>query len=207
MADQVSDLKLQHLVELSKLGDGCAQLESELEAWLPAPDVVFAGHTIPFVLMPHFVSLRQARHVRRAVESLCRVLNRFCDAYPEDERLQEELALPTFEDSLVRVSPGYPGPLRICRLDAFLAGDPAKFLEFNPAPPAGIGYPDLLEEGLRRTIALPRVEGEFDPAYEPMLPLLIDTLRDAYRAMRAGRREGPELPETPRLAPVEDWKS
>jgi glutathionylspermidine synthase len=203
MPDQVSDLKLQHLVELSKLGDGCAQLETELEEWLAAHDVVFAGHTIPFVLMPHFVSPRQMRQVRRAVESLCAVLNRFCEAYPEDERLQEELALPTFEDSLVRVAPGYPRPLRICRLDAFLAGDMVKFLEFNADSPAGIGYTDVLEEGLRRTIALPRVAGEFDTAYEPMLPFLIETLRDAYGAMRAGRGEGPEMPETPRLALVD----
>jgi glutathionylspermidine synthase len=203
VVDQVSDLKLQHLVELSKLGDGCAQLESELEAWLAGNDVVFDGHTIPFVLMPHFVSPRQVRHVRRAVESLCAVLNRFCDAYFEDERLQEELALPTFEDSLVRVAPGYPGPLRICRLDAFLAGDSVKFLEFNADSPAGIGYTDILHEGLRRTIALPRVEGEFDTAYEPMLPVLIDTLRDAYRAMRSGRRGRPDLPEAPRLALVD----
>jgi glutathionylspermidine synthase len=201
--DQVSDLKLQHLVELSKLGDGCAQLESELESWLAANDVVFDGHTIPFVLMPHFVSPRQIRHVRHAVESLCAVLNRFCDAYPQDERLQEELALPSFEDSLIRVAPGYPGPLPICRLDAFLAGDTVKFLEFNADSPAGIGYTDVLHEGLRRTIALPRVDGEFDTAYEPMLPLLIETLRDAYRRMRAGRGEGSQLPEAPRLALVD----
>jgi Glutathionylspermidine synthase preATP-grasp len=201
--DQVSDLKLQHLVELSKLGDGCAQLESDLESWLAANDVVFDGHTIPFVLMPHFISPRQVRHVRRAVESLCAVLNRFCDAYPEDERLQEELALPAFEDSLIRVAPGYPGPLPICRLDAFLVGDTVKFLEFNADSPAGIGYTDVLHEGLRRTIALPRVDGEFDTAYEPMLPLLIETLRDAYRGMRAGRGEGSQLPEAPRLALVD----
>jgi glutathionylspermidine synthase len=199
--DQVSDLKLQHLVELSKLGDGCAELESELEAWLASHDVVFDGHTIPFVLMPHFVSPRQVRQVRRAVESLCAVLNRFCEAYPDDERLQEELALPTFEDSLVRVDPGYPKPLRICRLDAFLAGDTVKFLEFNADSPAGIGYTDVLHDGLRRTIALPRVEGEFDTAYEPMLPLLIQTLRDAYREMRTKR--GTALPEEPRLALVD----
>jgi glutathionylspermidine synthase len=77
-----------------------------------------------------------------------------------------------------------------------------KFLEFNADSPAGIGYTDVLHEGLRRTIALPRVESEFDTAYEPMLPLLIETLRDAYRAMRAARR-GPELPEAPRLALVD----
>ena len=81
--------------------------------------------------MPHFVSPGQARRVRRAVESLCRVLDRFCEAYPEDARLQQELALPTFEDSLVRISPGYERPLRICRLDAFLTGYDVKFLEFN----------------------------------------------------------------------------
>jgi hypothetical protein len=203
MPDQVSDLKLQHLVELSKLGDGCAELESEIEAWLVDHDVVFDGHTIPFVLMPHFVSPGQVRRVRRAVESLCRVLDRFCEAYPGDDRLQEELALPAFEDSLVRVAPGYPRPLRICRLDAFLAGDQVKFLEFNADSPAGIGYTDVLHEGLRRAIALPRVDGEFDTAYDPMLPLLTATLLDAYRAMRAQRGRVPELPETPRLALVD----
>jgi hypothetical protein len=202
VVDQVSDLKLQHLVELSKLGDGCAGLETELEAWLAANDVVFDGHTIPFVLMPHFVSPGQVRRVRRAVECLCVVLNRFCEAYPRDERLQEELGLPTFEDALVRVDPGYPRPLRICRLDAFLAGDSVKFLEFNADSPAGIGYTDVLERGLRRTIDLPRVEAEFDTAYEPMLPVLIATLRDAYEAMRAGPA-GSKLPEAPRLALVD----
>ena len=203
MPDQVSDLKLQHLVELSKLGDRCAELESEIEAWLVEHDVVFDGHTIPFVLMPHFVSPGQVRRVRRAVESLCRVLDRFCEAYHGDDRLQEELALPTFEDSLVRVGPGYPRPLRICRLDAFLAGDQVKFLEFNADSPAGIGYTDVLHDGLRRAISLPRVDGEFDTAYDPMLPLLIETLLDAYRAMRDQRGRVPELPETPRLALVD----
>jgi hypothetical protein len=203
MPDQVSDLKLQHLVELSKLGDGCVELESEIEAWLVEHDVVFDGHTIPFVLMPHFVSPGQVRRVRRAVESLCSVLDRFCEAYPGDDRLQEELALPTFEDSLVRVAPGYPRPLRICRLDAFLAGDQVKFLEFNADSPAGIGYTDVLHEGLQRAIALPRVDGEFDTAYDPMLPFLIATLVDAYRGMRAQQGQVSELPETPRLALVD----
>ena len=203
MSDPVSDLKLQHLVELSKLGDGCAELESRIEAWLGAHDVVFDGHTIPFVLMPHFVSPGQARRVRRAVESLCAVLNRFCDAYPDDDRLQEELDLPSFEDSLVRVSPGYDCPLRICRLDAFLVGDQVKFLEFNADSPAGIGYTDVLHEGLREAIALPRVDGEFDTAYEPMLPLLVETLLGAYGEMRGGQYARAGLPESPRLALVD----
>ena len=60
-------------------------------------------------------------------------------------------------------------PLKICRLDAFLSGYDVKFLEFNADSPAGIGYTDVLYEGLRRSIALPRVADEFETAYTPML--------------------------------------
>ena len=201
MIDHAADLKLQHLVELSKLGDGCAAIEAEIEEWLAEHDVVFAERTIPFVLMPHFVSPGQAGRVRRAVECLCGVLDRFCDAYPADERLRAELDLPAFEDSLVRVDPGYDRPLRICRLDAFLIGDRVRFLEFNADSPAGIGYTDVLAEGLRRAIALPSVEADFETVYAPMLPLLIGTLSDAYAQVRASRRR--ELPDRPRLALVD----
>jgi glutathionylspermidine synthase len=200
MIDHVNNLKLQHLVELSKLGDRCAVIEDEIDAWLVRHDVVFDGHTIPFVLMPHFVSPGQVRRVRRAVECLCRVLDRFCDAYPGDERLQAELDLPPSEHALVLIDPGYRRPLRICRLDAFLSGYDVKFLEFNADSPAGIGYTDVLYEGLRRSLKLPRVEAEFDTAYAPMLPLLIESLLDAYRGRRADR---PDLPERPRLALVD----
>ena len=200
MIDHVNNLKLQHLVELSKLGDGCAEIESGIQQWLAEHDVVFNDRTIPFVLMPHFVSPGQVQRVRRAVECLCTVLNRFCDAYPGDERLREELDLPAFEDALVGVEPGYPQPLRICRLDAFLSGYEVKFLEFNADSPAGIGYTDILYEGLREAIDLPRVEAEFETAYTPMLPVLIETLLDAYGRMREARGR---LAERPRLALVD----
>jgi glutathionylspermidine synthase len=198
--DHVNNLKLQHLVELSKLGDGCAALEQGIERWLADHDVVFAGHTIPFVLMPHFVSPGQLRRVKHAVDCLSGVLDRFCDAYAEDERLRDELAVPAREDALIRLDPGYPRPLRICRLDAFLQGYDVKFLEFNADSPAGIGYTDVLHEGLRQAIELPRVDAEFEMAYTPMLPVLIDTLLDAYRGLRDEHRE---LPERPRLALVD----
>ena len=200
MIDHVNNLKLQHLVELSKLGDGCAELRTEIERWLAEHDVVFGGHTIPFVLMPHFISPGQLRRIRLAVGTLSQVLDRFCDAYPRDERLRAELDLPAAEDALVRLDPGFSHPLRICRLDAFLQGYEVKFLEFNADSPAGIGYTDVLHEGLSRAIQLPRVQAEFETAYAPMLPVLIDTLLDAYRELRSSR---PEVPEHPTLALVD----
>jgi uncharacterized circularly permuted ATP-grasp superfamily protein len=200
LIDHASDLKLQHLVELSKLGDECAGIEAGIERALSERHVVFADHTIPFVLMPHFVSPGQVARIRRSVEQLCRVLDRFCDAYPEDGLLRSELDLPAFEDSLIRVDPGYDRPLRVCRLDAFLSGYDVRFLEFNADSPAGIGYTDVLHECLRESIHLPQVEASFDIAYEPMLPLLLETLLDAYAQAREGR---PELPAQPQLALVD----
>jgi hypothetical protein len=200
LIDHVNNLKLQYLVELSKLGDTCADLETEVSRWLTEHDVVFAGQTIPFVLMPHFVSPGQVRRVKHAVTVLCRVLDRYCDAYPTDAALRDELQLPDTEDSLIRIDPGFPRPMRICRLDAFLQGYDVKFLEFNADSPAGVGYTDILFEGLRTTIDLPRVRQEFDTTYTRILPELIATLRDAYAHVRATRTD---LPETPRLALVD----
>ena len=144
--------------------------------------------------MPHFVSPGQVRRVKHAVTALCRVLDRFCDAYPTDAGLREELQLPDTEDSLIRIEPGFPRPMRICRLDAFLQGYDVKFLEFNADSPAGVGYTDILFEGLRTTIQLPRVRQEFDTTYTRILPELITTLNDAYAHVRATRTD---LPETP----------
>jgi glutathionylspermidine synthase len=200
LIDHVNNLKLQHLVELSKLGDGCAGIEQRIEDWLAEHDVVFGGATIPFVLMPHFISPGQLRRVRRAVGALSAVLDRFCDAYPHDGRLREELALPPAEDALVRLDPGYSRPLRICRLDAFLQGYEVVFLEFNADSPAGIGYTDVLHQGLDEAIRLPRVSAEFETAYTPMLPVLVETLLDAYRELRDSRGD---LPEHPTLALVD----
>jgi glutathionylspermidine synthase len=198
--DHVNNLKLQHLVELSKLADGCAGLEREIEEWLAEHDVVFAGQTIPFVLMPHFVSPGQLRRVRHAVGALSRVLDRFSEAYVDEPRLRDELAVPEAEDALIRLDPGYPNPVRICRLDAFLQGYEVKFLEFNADSPAGTGYTDVLFEALDRAIDLPRVRAEFDTAYTPILPELITTLLDAYAHVRARHTD---FPERPRLAIVD----
>jgi uncharacterized circularly permuted ATP-grasp superfamily protein len=160
--------------------------------------VVFGGATIPFVLMPHFISAGQLRRVKYSVDQLSKVLDRFCDAYPHDAALRDELSVSPEEDSLIRIEPGYPRPMRICRLDAFLSGYDVKFLEFNADSPAGIGYTDILHEGLATAIDLPRVRQEFDTAYTPMLPELIATLLEAYGHVRHD-----DQPREPRLALID----
>jgi len=200
VVEHVSDLKLQYLVELSKLGDRCAAMESEVAQELVERGFVYGERTIPFVIMPHFISPGQLRRLTGAVATISPVLDRFCDAYCEDAELRDELGLSPREDALMRIDPGFPQPIRVSRLDAFLHDYDVKFLEFNTDSPAGMAWTDVLYEALRRKVDLARVTDVFDTGYTPVLPEVVDTLLDAYRAFRAGR---PELPENPRLAVVD----
>jgi hypothetical protein len=195
--DQVSDLKLQYLVELSKLGDRCALIESEVEQSLVHHGFVYGARTIPFVIMPHYISPRQLRRLTSAVASISPLLDRFCDAYCDDPQLRDELQLSPQEDALVRIDAGFPQPIRVSRLDAFLHDYDLKFLEFNTDSPAGMGWTDVLYEALEEQVDLPRVREVFETRYTPVLPELVKTLLDAYRAARAKQ---PHLAETPRLA-------
>src|SRR4051812_49588446 len=87
LIDHVNNLKLQYLVELSKLGDSCAGLEQKLEAWLDEHDVVFAGQTIPFVLMPHFISPGQLRRGQDPGPKPSKGLHPLCGAPPPHRKL------------------------------------------------------------------------------------------------------------------------
>jgi hypothetical protein len=198
--DHVSDLKLQYLVELSKLGDRCAVMESEVEQWLVEHGFVYGERAIPFVIMPHFISPGQLRRLRDVVAAISPVLDRFCDAYCENAQLREELQLSPREDALMRIDPGFPQPIRVSRLDAFLHDYDVKFLEFNTDSPAGMAWTDMLYEALRQKVELARVGDVFDTGYTPVLPEVVNTLLDAYRSARETR---PQLPETPRLAVVD----
>jgi hypothetical protein len=198
--DHISDLKLQYLVELSKLGNRCALMESKVEQWLVDQGFVYGERTIPFVIMPHFISPGQLRLLTHAVASISPVLDRFCDAYPRDPQLREELQLSPHEDALMRIDPGFPQPIRVSRLDAFLHDYDVKFLEFNTDSPAGMAWTDMLYEALRDHVDLPRVTEVFDTGYTPVLPEIVNALLGAYRACRG---KYPDLPDAPRLAVVD----
>ena len=170
MIDHVSDLKLQYLVELSKLGNRCAVMEADVAQWLADAGFVYGEQTIPFVIMPHFISPGQLRRLSRAVAAISPVLDRFCDAYPNDALLREELQMTPQEDALMRIDPGFPDPIRVSRLDAFLHDYDVKFLEFNTDSPAGMAWTDMLYEALRDKVDLPRVTEVFSTGYTPVLP-------------------------------------
>ena len=198
MIEHVNDLKLQFLVELSKHGDRCAAIEADLTDWL--------------------MSTIHATPTRRSRSSSCRTSSRPGKCGPCSGRSRRSCRCSTASapglphDAAPARGAGAPGTARArdarpgfpaTRADLpagrFLHGYDLKFLEFNSDSPAGIGWCDVLFEGLRAA-SVCRGHGVFHTLYTPMLPALIETLLDAYAAMRARR---PDLPERPRLAVVD----
>ncbi|MCW2972439.1 MAG: hypothetical protein JWN72_712 [Thermoleophilia bacterium] len=186
-----------HFGALELLGDECGVLALAMRDWMVEHDVVFADHAIPFVMAPHCIEATTMARVQHAVEVLTRVLDRFCTAYRTDVGLRRALDLPTAESELVRIEPTLDDPLQLCRLDAFLMDDGRiQFLEFNAESPAGIGYTDVMFDGLVEhftSLQYPRDEGDLVLAYERITPHLIRTVRDVEARWRAWTT-GPEGP-------------
>jgi uncharacterized circularly permuted ATP-grasp superfamily protein len=193
-ADALESFARQHFGNLEALGEGCGELADTIRAWMREHDVVFADQPIPFVMAPHCLDEPTMARVRHAVEVLTRVLDRFCTAYRFDEGLRTALDLPPAEADLLRIEPTLDDPLQLCRLDAFLLADGSiQFLEFNAESPAGIGYTDVMFEGLRSHFPALREPDGVEVTYQPITGHLIDTVRDVEARWRAWTT-GPEGP-------------
>jgi tetratricopeptide (TPR) repeat protein len=175
-----------------------ARIEAEsvarLHEHLRDEGFVLSGAPIPIALERLVLGRRQVAEIRRAGEVVLRVIARFCDAYPHDIRLREQLALPPWEDELVRVPHVYPNPVQIGRFDGVVSSDGVRFVELNAETPASMGYADVANAALG--FVLP-VDG---CVYTPMLPSVAAALLSVHRsAQRADAR----LPPTPSVAIVD----
>lgn len=162
----------------------------------------FGDKPVPTFLKPHFISSRQTRILRHAVESTSRILDKFIDFYLTDTRLQGILAFSEDEKELFAIDPGYSVSMVIARLDAFMNDEVVKFLEFNCDSPAGASYGEALEKAFKE------ISGDFpflahwDIRYTDRHQKLLNALISCYREFRE-KHDG--LPTKPTIAIV-DWK-
>lgn len=186
-SDAVAAFARLHFGNLESLGDGCGELAERIRAWMVDHEVVFAGQAIPFVMAPHCLDVDTMARVRHVVEVLTRVLDRFCTAFRADEPLRRALDLPTAESDLLQIEPTLDDPLQLCRLDAFLLPDGGlQFLEFNAESPAGIGYTDVMYDGLQQHFDALAADGTgFEVGYERITTHLVNTVRDVEARWRA----------------------
>lgn len=150
----------------------------------------------PF-LRPQVMSRKMYETVTKASEILAGAFEKMALAALENGEVMAILGLDETEERFARMDPGYPGVCHSSRLDAFVAGDIFKFLEYNGETPAGITDQMQIEKVLGR---IPEVKAFLDqqPHWLPRPhEKLLDALISAYRDFGGGK-------EKPNIAIV-DW--
>ncbi|MDT7543134.1 MAG: hypothetical protein QOE33_3038, partial [Acidobacteriota bacterium] len=174
-----------------------AEFFSRLKGEMRARRLLYGERTIGVALRPHLLARAQFDQLVRASEIVAGAFEKVCAALVGDESLLDLVGLTDAERRLALVDTGFSSPAVTTRLDAFVAGDEVKFVEYNAENPSSL--PD--QEGLNRVLfevsAMRRLSAtyrlrEFSPV-ESLLVALVET----YREWSGGA-------QTPNIAIV-DW--
>lgn len=203
MIDQMANLNLSYLVELSKNAQGAIRQLETLKQYLVDHKCTFKGEPMPTLLKPNFISPKQTQVLQYAVENISSALNKFIGLYLQNPSIREILKFSAAEEELFFIEPGYSLPLVIARLDAFMDDYTVKFLEFNCDSPAGTAYSDGLEDGFRTILAEHSYIDQWKIDFFRRQESLLAALLSCYNEFRSGR---PALPKEPTIAIV-DWET
>ena len=201
MIDQIANLNLSYLIDLSKKEDAPRYLQ-KLERFLVEKKCTFKDKPMPTLLKPNFISQKQTGTLQYAVEMISRALNKFIDLYMKDEKVRRIMRFSPRENELFNIDPGYRIPLVIARHDAFMQNYSVRFLEFNCDSPAGIAYSDVLEEGFKALFKELPFLNNWKIEYYDRQGKLLNTLLACYNEFRARH---PSFPARPVIAIV-DWE-
>jgi uncharacterized circularly permuted ATP-grasp superfamily protein len=173
-----------------------------LRRYLVEQNCTFRGDPMPTLFKPNFISPGQQRLLVRYVEMMARILSRFIHLYMNQSEIREIMGFSRQEHDLFSIEPGYRNPLVISRLDAFLAGNQLKFLEFNCDSPAGIAYADIQEQGFRLLFENYPFMKQYRVGYMIRQQILLDALLQCYLEFRKDHTRFPSKP----VVAIVDWK-
>lgn len=164
---------------------GDATMRPELFAHLQreqqARGLVHGTRPICSSLVPYLMSRARYAEIGRAAETLAFAFERVAQAALEDDAVMRLLGVTEMEAKMARINPGYERLCVTSRLDAYLADDGFKFLEYNAESPAGLADQKLLAEIF---FTLPYMR-EFFSEFPHFLPQphvrLLDALVAAYK--------------------------
>ena len=202
MLNPIHRLNRSYLDYLQKHPEDSAMQLDQLDRFLTERKCTFGGNSMPTLLKPNFISVKQTKVLLRTVEIMSRILEKFVNIYLKNEEIRQLMKFPELENELLFIEPGYKKPLVISRLDAFLNDYSVKFLEFNCDSPAGIAYSDVMEEGFREIFKEYPFMWDWQVESMQRQDLLLKSLLKCYGQFRV---EKPGLPEKPLIAIV-DWK-
>ncbi len=201
MIDQMANLNLSLLIELSRdASEAPAQLD-RLNDFLVNNNCTFRGQPMPTLLKPNFISPRQNKQLQNIVKLISSALNKFINLYLENEEVRNIMKFSKAEEELFMIEPWYDCALVISRLDAFMNDYDVKFLEFNCDSPAGTAFADVLEDGFRDTLNQYPLLDQWKIEYINRTERFFLSLSECYRQFR---EHHPHFPEKPVIAIV-DW--
>ncbi len=168
------------------------QMFNALDAAQREFGIVADGRPYSPFLRPQFFTRAKYNEIKHAAEVLADAFEVMTQAALVDEEVMTELALTETEERYARIDPGYRGVCNSSRLDAFIAGNSFKFLEYNGETPAGISDQMQIEKVLSN---VPEI-GEFLNEHSHWKPKphekLLDGLVAAYRDF-GGEKEKPNI--------------
>jgi glutathionylspermidine synthase len=201
MIDQMANLNLSLLVELSRDDTQAPEQYENLRHFLRRRGCTFSGEPMPTLLKPNFISPKQSRLLQYDVEKISSALNKFIKLYLENDEVRRIMKFSALEDELFRIEPHYDFALVISRLDAFMNDYEVKFLEFNCDSPAGTAFSDVLEEGFKDILKSYPFLIHWKIEYINRQDRFFQALKSCYREFRQNH---PHFPEKPTIAIV-DW--
>ncbi len=201
MIDQMANLNLSYLIELSKDGsDAPGQYQALLE-YLIKERCTFKGEPMPTLLKPNFISPKQSKQLQYTVEKISSALNKFIGLYLKNKQIRQMMKFTDAENELFFIEPHYNIPLVIARLDAFMNDYEVKFLEFNCDSPAGTAYSDVLEDGFKQILKSYEFLDNWKIEYINRQERFFQAIRGCYKEFR---QTHPKFPDKPTVAIV-DW--
>jgi glutathionylspermidine synthase len=202
MIDQMANLNLTYLIELSKDGSQAPTQYQNLLQYLVSERCTFKGEPMPTLLKPNFISPKQSKQLQYTVEKISSALNKFIGLYLKNEQIRQIMKFTEAENELFFIEPHYSIPLVIARLDAFMNDYEVKFLEFNCDSPAGTAYSDVLEDGFKEILNSYEFLDSWKIEYINRQERFFQAIKSCYKEFR---QIHPQLPDKPTIAIV-DWE-
>lgn len=143
--------------------------------------LMIGGRPLCSVLRPRFITASRLDELSRISAILARVLERAGHLLLRSDHLLDLVGASEMERLIWEIDPGYDGFTVTSRLDAFMPGSAARFVEYNAESPAGIGYCDRLAQLFTELPAMAPWTGGLRSGEPEGQRQLLDTLLWAYR--------------------------
>ncbi len=152
----------------------------------------FTRGGMPVYVKPYFIDMNLATLIKKGSEKLITAINKVLDLFYDDPEIYGLFKLTNEERELTEIDPGFPVTVQVSRNDAFISSNNVHFLEVNADSPVGVMYTDIHTGIIEGLPFWEEMKSRFDIESEIIMPRLLSTLINAYRAA-GGKKDKPVI--------------